>query len=174
MYDTNERRRAIEQLLRTSAEPITGNQLAALYGVSRQIIVQDMAVLRAGGLEVEASAQGYRIKQDTGNFACVVACRHSGMDELKRELYAVADAGACVSDIIVEHPVYGEIVGKLFINSRASADQLVENLSQPGVAPLSVVTGGLHLHTITAPTQQVLDMAVTALKINGFVVELAE
>lgn len=174
MYDTSERRRAIEQLLRTSAEPITGNQLAALYGVSRQIIVQDMAVLRAGGMEVEASAQGYRMKQEAGSFACVVACRHSGMDELKRELYTVVDAGACVSDIIVEHPVYGEIVGKLFINSRSAADQLVENLSRPEAAPLSVVTGGLHLHTITASTQQSLDMAVESLKTSGFVVDLTE
>jgi len=174
MYDTNERRKAIEQLLRGAKEPITGNNLSSIYGVSRQVIVQDIAVLRAGGLQVEASAQGYRIMRDEEYFASVVACRHGNMEELKRELYVVADAGACVSDIIVEHPVYGEIVGKLLIDSREAADQLVENLSRPDAAPLSVVTGGLHLHTITASTQEALDRAVEALRKSGFVVELAE
>ena len=174
MYDTNERRRVIEQQLRNAAEPITGNQMSALYGVSRQVIVQDIAVLRAGGLPVEASARGYLLKREEGSCACVVACRHSGMDELRQELYAVVDAGACVSDIIVEHPVYGDIVGKLFVNSRETADQLVEKLSQPKATPLSVVTGGMHLHTLTATDQKTLEAATAALGKGGFLVELAE
>lgn len=171
---TAERRRAIEQLLRTSKEPVTGNQLAAAFQVSRQVIVQDMAVLRAGGLEVEASAQGYSLRTPRERCACVVACRHTGREAMREELYAVADAGACVEDIVVEHPVYGEIVGRLRIATRREADQLVESLSQPQAAPLSVVTGGLHLHTLTASYQQALDRAIAALKAHGVLVELTE
>ena len=174
MYDTLERRKAIEQQLRSAQEPVTGGRLSAIYGVSRQVIVQDIAVLRAGGLEVEASAKGYLIKREEARPACVVACWHNGMEALCRELYAVVDAGACVSDIIVGHPVYGEIMGKLLVNSREDADQLAEKLSRPDAAPLSVVTGGVHLHTLTAPTQEILDKAVKALKDGGFTVELAE
>ena len=171
---TAERRRAIEQLLRTSKEPVTGNQLAAAFQVSRQVIVQDMAVLRAGGLEVEASAQGYSLRTPRERCACVVACRHTGKEEMRRELYAVADVGACVEDIVVEHPVYGEIVGRLRIGTRQEADQLVESLSQPEAAPLSVVTGGLHLHTLTASHQKALDQAIAVLKSQGVLVELTE
>ncbi len=171
---TCERRKAIEQLLRTSKEPVTGNQLAAAFQVSRQVIVQDMAVLRAGGLEVEASAQGYSLRGPRERCACVVACRHTGEEAMRRELYAVADAGACVADIVVEHPVYGEIVGRLRISTRQEADRLVESLSQPEAAPLSVVTGGLHLHTLTAESQAALERAITTLKDQGILVELTE
>ena len=174
MYDTLERRKAIEQQLCSAQSPVTGGQLSAIYGVSRQVIVQDIAVLRAGGLEVEASAKGYLLKREEVRPACVVACCHNGMEELCRELYTVVDMGACVLDIIVEHPVYGEIVGKLLVNSREDADQLVEKLSRPDAAPLSVVTGGVHLHTITASNQETLDKAVKALKEGGFAVELTE
>ncbi len=171
---TGERRKAIEQLLKTSKEPVTGNQLAATFQVSRQVIVQDMAVLRAGGLEVEASAQGYSLRTPRERCACVVACRHTGETAMRQELYAVVDAGACVEDIVVEHPVYGEIVGGLRITSRSDADRLVESLSQPQAAPLSVVTGGLHLHTLTAANHQALACAIATLKAQGILVELTE
>ena len=167
---TCERRKAIEQLLRTSKEPVTGNQLAAAFQVSRQVIVQDMAVLP----KVEASAQGYSLRGPRERCACVVACRHTGEEAMRRELYAVADAGACVADIVVEHPVYGEIVGRLRISTRQEADRLVESLSQPEAAPLSVVTGGLHLHTLTAESQAALERAITTLKDQGILVELTE
>jgi transcriptional regulator of NAD metabolism len=171
---TGERRAAIETMLRNAGQPVTGSQLAAAFGVSRQVIVQDMAVLRAGGLPVEASAQGYYLRTAGKAHVCVIASCHRTREALLAELYAIVDAGATVEDIIVEHPVYGEIVGNLHVDSRKAADLLSRQLYHPQAAPLSTVTGGFHLHTLSAPDQATLERAVAALKRLDSWVELAE
>ena len=54
---TAERREAI--LAQLGRKPIAARTLAAKYGVSRQVIVQDLAVLRAAHPNVISTARGY-------------------------------------------------------------------------------------------------------------------
>ena len=45
-----ERRTAIINQIKTSSAPVPGKALAAQYEVSRQVIVQDIALIRAAGV----------------------------------------------------------------------------------------------------------------------------
>ena len=47
--DTAARRAAISETLRTAEKPVSASALARRYQVSRQIIVGDIALLRAAG-----------------------------------------------------------------------------------------------------------------------------
>lgn len=87
---------------------------------------------------------------------------------MREELYAVVDAGAVVEDIVVSHPVYGEFRAMLMLASRRQVDDFVENPGWQEASPLSVLTDGLHLHTLTAPDERTLDVAFSELERRGF------
>ena len=53
--NTIDRREDIVRRLTISAEPISASSLAAAYGVSRQIIVGDIALLRASGEKISST-----------------------------------------------------------------------------------------------------------------------
>ena len=56
-----ERRQAIRELLQNSKQPVSASVLAARFAVSRQIIVGDIALLRAAGADISATPRGYVI-----------------------------------------------------------------------------------------------------------------
>lgn len=164
-----ERRTKITQLLMQASGPLSATALAAQCGVSRQIIVGDVALLRAGGLSVLATPRGYVLET-----ACTpahaeqrVVCRH-GDDRLQEELYTVVDLGGALIDVTVEHAVYGQICAPLHIFSRYDADVFCEKIRNPGGRPLCDLTGGIHLHTLRAPDQTTLDRVIQALRDKGF------
>ena len=164
-----ERRTQITHLLARADKPISATVLAAQCGVSRQIIVGDIALLRAGGLAVLATPRGY-ILESTGAPAHAerrVVCRH-GDDRLLEELYTVVDLGGALIDVTVEHSVYGQICAPLHIFSRYDADAFYQKIQQPGARPLCDLTGGIHLHTLRAADEATLDRIVQGLKDKGF------
>ncbi|NLN06206.1 MAG: transcription repressor NadR [Firmicutes bacterium] len=169
--ETIQRRAAILDLLKKAEEPVTGTELAARFGVSRQIIVQDIALLRAAGERILATPQGYLLPQLQKSDAvqAVVACRHTRAD-IVSELSLVVDLGGRILDVIVEHPLYGEIRGNLLIASRRDVQNFVKQLGRSQAQPLAVLTAGVHLHTIEAPTAAALDEIVAALREAGFLV----
>ena len=134
----SERRQQIARLLSASQAPISATTLSQELGVSRQIIVGDIALLRAAGQEITATARGYVIPAQNGLLRRI-ACIHSA-EETRDELDAMVDCGCTVVDVIVEHPVYGQLTAPLHLSSRLDVDQFMKRMD--GAAPLSQLTGG--------------------------------
>ena len=160
-----ERRKQLLVLLQTASEPLTGMVLARQLGVSRQVVVGDMAILRATGLDIYATPQGYLIPAT--KIASVVtaklACRH-GRGEMAEELRTIIEHGGKVLDVIVEHGVYGEIKANLMLGSRHDLDAFLASIETSGAEPLSAITSGIHLHTVEAPSVEVVEIIKKRLK----------
>ena len=152
VMDASERRENIIKLLGKAEQPVSASALAAKFDVSRQIIVGDIALLRAAGSDISATPRGYVISQQNGGVIRQIACRHSSED-MQKELYAVVDEGCTVIDVIVGHPVYGQLTGSLQLSSRFDVNQFILKCSQSSAHPLSLLTGGIHLHTISCPDE---------------------
>ena len=163
----SERRQQIARLLSASQAPISATTLSQELGVSRQIIVGDIALLRAAGQEITATARGYVIPAQNGLLRCI-ACIHSA-EETRDELDAMVDCGCTVVDVIVEHPVYGQLTAPLHLSSRLDVDQFMKRLD--GAAPLSQLTGGVHLHTLSCPDETAYEHLLQLLRQRGFLVE---
>ena len=145
-----ERRKIIAQTL-TADQPISATALAGKFSVSRQIIVGDIALLRASGLDVVATPRGYKLGETAGLIR-TVACIHNGPEEMEKELLAMVDNGCTVIDVVVEHRLYGEIAGQLSLSSRYDVQQFVERAKDSST--LSSLTGGLHLHNLRCPDEE--------------------
>lgn len=147
-----ERRQAILSRLKSSAGPISAAALARQYGVSRQVIVGDVALLRAFGNEISATPRGYVLERETGMIVRTLACTHSA-EEMRRELEIMVDNGCVVRDVIVEHPIYGQLIGSLELKSRYDVGQFVSRSTEAEALPLSALTDGIHLHTLLCPDE---------------------
>ena len=161
-----ERRETILKLLRQSAQPVSASTLAGQLSVSRQIIVGDIALLRAGGAEISATPRGYVLPRATDGITRTIACRHT-LAQTGQELDILVDNGCTVLDVIVEHPVYGQLTGQLQISSRYDVEQFLARIRDSDAAPLSMLTGGLHLHTLCCPNEDAYTRACAALKAAG-------
>lgn len=160
------RRQAILDRLRSADRPVSASALAAGLNVSRQIIVGDIALLRAGGAEISATPRGYVLPRATGGITRTIACRHT-LAQTGQELDILVDNGCTVLDVIVEHPVYGQLTGQLQISSRYDVEQFLARIRDSDAAPLSMLTGGLHLHTLCCPNEDAYTRACAALKAAG-------
>ena len=145
-----ERRKCIAQTL-TAESPISATALAGQFSVSRQIIVGDIALLRAAGMDIVATPRGYKLGETSGLIR-TVACIHAGVDALEQELLAMVDNGCTVLDVVVEHRLYGEITGQLSLSSRYDVRQFVEKARN--TAPLSSLTAGVHIHHLRCPSEE--------------------
>ena len=164
----HERRRRIVELLGQSDRPLRGADLAARLGVSRQVIVQDVAVLRAAGSGIIATPLGYILPRQASPppARAVLACQH-GRSETADELNALVDLGVRVRDVVVEHPLYGELRGLLMLESREDVREFVERLESGQAELLSALTRGIHLHTIEASRPELLEKARAELQRRG-------
>lgn len=160
------RRQAILDRLRTADRPVSASALAAGLNVSRQIIVGDIALLRAGGAEISATPRGYVLPRATDGITRTIACRHT-LAQTGQELDILVDNGCTVLDVIVEHPVYGQLTDQLQISSRYDVEQFLARIRDSDAAPLSMLTGGLHLHTLCCPNEDAYTRACAALKAAG-------
>ncbi|MDD6160184.1 MAG: transcription repressor NadR [Oscillospiraceae bacterium] len=167
---TNEaRRKAILDRLMGAEQPIPAAVLAGELSVSRQIIVGDVALLRAAGEDITATARGYVMGRRDGE-RHIVACRHTP-GEMGRELQMMVDYGCTVEDVSVEHSLYGQLSGRLDISSRYDVEQFLERVKTADAKPLSDLTGGIHLHTLRCPDEAAFQRLLDALKEAGFLVE---
>ena len=121
------RRQAVAQALEEAVGPVSAAALAERFSVSRQIIVGDVALLRAGGTDILATPRGYLLGGRGGGVERTVACVHAP-EEMERELNAIVDAGGEVVDVIVEHPVYGQLTGLLGVRSRYDVAEFVRRV----------------------------------------------
>lgn len=170
--NTNQRREDIKLYLTSTNEPVKGGLLAKKYGVSRQVIVQDIAILRAGGLEIMATPQGYIIpEKDDGKFQKVIAVNHTEAQDIEEELNIIVDLGGKVLDVIVEHELYGEIKGLVNVKNRLEVKNFLETLRKTNSNPISNLTGGIHFHTIECETMESYQAIIEELKKRGYLIE---
>lgn len=150
-----ERRQAILEHLRQSSRPVSAGYLAERFSVSRQVVVGDVALLRASGEEISATPRGYVILRADRGLVRRIACRHDAAG-MEAELCAVVDQGCAVLDVIVEHPIYGQLTGPLQLTSRYDVSQFLARCAESDARPLSDLTGGIHLHTLSCPDGEAL------------------
>lgn len=161
-----ERRAQILSYLQQQSLPTSATTLARQFSVSRQIIVGDVALLRAQGVEISATPRGYLLSQGSPGPLRKIACLHTEA-QMAQELQICVDHGCSVLDVIVEHPVYGQLVGELQLNSRYDVEQFVQRLAQEQAHSLSELTDGIHLHTLRCPNQEAYERVCRALKDAG-------
>ena len=168
--DGSQRRATIARLLSCAKGPVSAAVLARECSVSRQIIVGDVALLRAGGMDIAATPRGYVIQSSPAGLVRRVAVRHDGAD-MEAELNAMVDQGCTVLDVIVEHPIYGQLTGPLQLASRYDVGQFIVRCRQAEALPLSQLTEGIHLHTLSCPDQAAYDRVCQSLSQLGFLLE---
>ena len=165
-----ERRQAICDSLKAAHQPISATALAARFSVSRQIIVGDIALLRAAGADISATPRGYVIQKSPAGLIRQVACRHTA-EGMEAELNAMVDQGCTVLDVIVDHPIYGQLTGPLQLSSRYDVAQFIARCAQADARPLSDLTEGIHLHTLSCPSEDAFRRVRTALREMGVLLE---
>ena len=165
-----DRRRTILKILQESAQPVSASVLAGQLSVSRQIIVGDIALLRAGGEESLATPRGYCIQRSGQGLLRRVAVRHSS-EAMEAELNAIVDQGCTVVDVIVEHPLYGQLTGSLQLSSRYDVAQFIARSQSADAMPLSQLTDGLHLHTLLCSSESAFQRVTARLREQGILLE---
>lgn len=172
--DSKQRRKSIVQVLKNKEQPIKGTELSKIFNVSRQVIVQDIAILRAKGEEIFATPQGYMIvtKKSKEKILKAIVCKHEGYDEIEDELKSIIDMGGKVIDVIVDHPIYNEIKIPLMLSSRIEIDEFVDNLKKENAEPLSSLTEGVHIHTIEVPSIEIYEKILIELEEKGYLIKL--
>ena len=165
----DERRSNIIEMLMKEKRAIKGTTLAESFNVTRQIIVKDIAILRAKGKNIIATPDGYMINEDNSNrVKSVIAVNHND-EEVIKELEIVVKYGGIIEDVIVEHPLYGEIRGILMIKNLNDLNKFKNSLNQIDAKPLSMLTNGVHLHTISADSVENMELIKEELKESGFI-----
>ena len=165
-----ERRAEILSLIANSPAPVTANYLSQKFTVSRQVIVQDIAILRANGNLVISTNRGY-VTDVGARVERVFKCRHT-LDSLVEESQIIFSYGGRVEDVFVNHRVYGKICAKLELSTLRHAQELCRSLASGASKPLMSVTDGYHYHTVTAENDEQLDKIGIALKEAGFLIEI--
>jgi len=121
------RREQLLAILEEAQRPISGHELADRLGVSRQVVVQDFALLRASGHDVLATPRGYVLPHRDAAVRAVLATRHD-RNHTEEELTIMVDHGLKVLDVIVEHAVYGELRGSLMMTSRDDVREFAQRI----------------------------------------------
>ncbi|WP_051280578.1 transcription repressor NadR [Anaerovorax odorimutans] len=172
---SNQRREKILDLLAEADKPLSATIMASMFGVSRQIIVGDIALLRASGLNISATSKGYVYIPDDSDsegygFIGMIACKHSE-EQLIDELYTIVDFGGCLLDVTIEHPIYGQISGKLNICSRYEAGIFSEKIKDCNAKQLCDLTDGTHFHRIGCKDESIFQHIINALTQKGIAIE---
>lgn len=167
MTDGACRRAEIAEILSKAEAPVSAASLASKLGVSRQVIVGDIALLRASGAEITATPRGYITGKSGGGLRRTVATIHNELAEMERELNIMVDNGCTVLDVVIEHAVYGQLTGELLLSSRHDVRQFMERISSEQAPPLSTLTGGIHLHTLLCPDEESFGRTVRELDEAG-------
>ena len=165
----DERRNSIMEMLIREKKAIKGITLAESFNVTRQIIVKDIAILRAKGNNIIATPEGYMINDNNSNrVKSVIAVNHNDKGVIK-ELEIVVKYGGIIEDVIVEHPLYGEIKGILMIKNLNDLNKFKSSLEEINAKTLSALTNRIHIHTISADSVENMELIKEELKENGFI-----
>lgn len=153
-----ERREQIIKIITENKTPVSGNTLSQRLEVSRQVIVQDIALLKAEGHEILSTNKGYVISKPRNTSCTRVFKVHHTDEQTEDELTAIVDMGGTVVDVFVWHKVYGKIQAELNISSRRNVVQCMDGLNSGKSTPLKNITSGYHYHTVSADSEETLDL----------------
>jgi uncharacterized protein len=167
-----ERRSRILSLLKQNTGPVKAAEIAEITGVSRQVIVQDIALLRAKKEPILATPQGYvyLTPPQTTAVQRVIMSKHSN-EATQRELNILVDHGVTVVDVGIEHSVYGRIFKNLGLKNRLDVQRFIKSMSESEASLLSSLTNGIHLHTLEAQDIGTLDQACEVLIKEGYLIQ---
>ena len=170
--DGKARRQEIIHLLKENTQPLSGSALAKQLGVSRQVIVQDIALLRAEGNDIVSTSSGYLLSEQFQ--ASRVFKVHHDDASIGKELNMIVDLGGKVKDVFVSHKVYGLLRVDLNLNSRADIEKYLESIATGNSSPLLNLTSGYHYHTVLAENELILDAIQAKLEEYGFLAPLRD
>lgn len=165
-----ERREMILNMLKDSEKPLSGSALGKSTGVSRQVVVQDIALLRTEGHEILATPRGYQMEKAAQCVRLFKMCHTE--EETEQELCAIVDLGGTVMDVIVNHRAYGKITASLNIRSRRDVNTFIGEIKSGKSSLLMNVTSGYHFHHVGAPSEEILDEIQEKLSTLGFLAEV--
>ena len=168
MIEREEREKRIIEILESSETLVSGTYLAELFDVSRQVIVQDIAILKARNIDIISTNRGYRLLSK--GIKKIIKVKHND-SEIRNELNAIVDLGASIEDVFVVHKTYGEIRVKLDIKSRRDVDLLVENINSKLSKPLKNLTDNYHYHTIIVENENIFKEVKDKLKSLGILID---
>lgn len=169
--DSIERREYIKNLLVESCKPLKGQHLAEELGITRQIIVKDIAILRASGIDIIATPDGYIINKQGENYYSKILALSHNTDKIEDELRTIVKYGGIVKDVIVDHPLYGEIKAMLMIKNLYDVENFINKFNNYKAEPLLVLTNGIHLHTILTNNEEQMSQITEELKRKGYLIE---
>ena len=169
---TKDRKESLIQLLKEAQKPLNGQSLAEHFHVTRQIIVQDIALLRANGAPILSTNRGYIYKENKTNpFVHKLFKVKHKEEDMEQELLAIVDNGGRVQNILIDHPVYGEIETLLKLSCRRDVEQFLNQANSSNFRPLSELTDGVHYHLVEAENKQDLHYIEEALDKRGYLVK---
>ncbi|GKV67996.1 transcriptional regulator [Sporosarcina sp. NCCP-2716] len=168
------RRRKILELLKQAEAPLTGKEIGELTGVSRQVVVGDINLLKAVDEPIVATSRGYLYMMPAGAPGLterIAVCRH-GAGQTKEELTIFVDCGVTVKDVRVEHPVYGDLTASIMVSNRMEVKDFLEKVEASNAVYLSALSeDSTHLHTVSAEDPAQIDRAFSALRKAGILIE---
>lgn len=158
-----ERQQKILKLIQESSEPLSASKIGKLVNVSRQLVVGDVALLRASGQNIVATPRGYIMsKENPQDLIFKIACHHS-FEKMEEELNIIIDEGGEVLNVIVEHPIYGELIGNLHLQSRRDIKNFINKINKSKASMLSALSNGIHLHTIKCKDEEMFQAILNQL-----------
>lgn len=169
--NSDERRIRLINILNQSRSPIKGSDLAKELNVSRQVIVQDIALIRAKGYEIIATPQGYIVYHKNKAIEYIKCKNHANEQEIYDELKIIVDMGGTVKDVIVDHPMYGQIKAELNISSNRDINEFMEKVKNNEFKQLSSLTTCNHIHTVEAPRDDIIKDIISELRNKGILAE---
>ena len=164
-----ERRADIIKQIENSRSPVSGTKLASMYEVSRQVIVQDIALIRASGYDVLSTNRGYALNAPI-KCSRILKVRHTD-EQTEEELNAIVDMGGSVDSVIINHRVYGRMEAELGIRSRRNVQTFLKDIKEGKSSPLKNITSNYHYHKVEADSEETLDLIEQMLREKGFLVE---
>ena len=168
--NSKERREYIKNLLIKNSTTYKGQFLAEELGVTRQVIVKDIAIIRAEGVNIIATSEGYLIPNEESNYVRrVIAVSHS-REDIYNELECIVKFGGVVEDVTVEHSLYGEIRAMLMIKTLMDIEKFTKRFKEFNAEPLSALTKGIHLHTIKADNEEIIESIIKELKDKNYLI----
>lgn len=168
--DGTKRREEILKLLIMGGGPISGTELSRRFGVSRQIIVQDIALLRAVNQDILSTPRGYVIYSKKSNRAERRFKVSHTTCQMEDELFTIVDHGGRVKNVIVSHVIYGEIVAALILNTRSDVKEFIRKIEEYRGKPLKDLSDGIHWHLVEADTEEILDQIESELETKGYLI----
>ncbi len=164
--DGQARRKKLIEILQKSANPVSGTALAGALDVSRQVVVTDIALIRANGVDITSTNRGYVLSSDSKCKRIIKS--HHNDDQILDELFTIVDNGGCAENIIINHRFYNRLEAPLKVSSRREAKEFMEAILSGKSKSLSSATSGYHYHTISADSEATLDLIEEELKAKGY------